>query len=541
MNRKTENDKKALAAASIELTQVVQKTQEARIKLDDLEQKVANTQFQVLENQQSGQLIEANEQLVLALLQAQIGVEQAATALREVSHAAQLDVLTGLPNRRLLLGRLAQAIKDTTPEGEGLAVLFLDLNHFKLINDTLGHSVGDEVLKETALRLSGAVRKNDTVGRYGGDEFIILLEGTISHADVLGICDKIIKALGVPHPIGNQVLQLAASIGVSYYPKDGDDPHTLIDCADAAMYRAKRHSLGVAFHSTVLLPVPLPTHLPIIQAQKKSGAHQYIAHGEHERRRAHLREANEQLVLTALNAQQLQAAAEDALDKQKKILAMVAHELRNPLTPLTQVAGMLMHSSHERLASIQAIIERQTSHIARLVDDLMDISMVQTGKLRLNFQPVDIATIIDEAVIVCRPAIDLRFQQFVVRQPGRSLMINGDHLRLTQILCNLLGNASKYTPNNGSIELAIGTSSDDITLTFSDTGIGISAEVLDFIFDPFVQDAHAIGYNGAGLGVGLSVVRELVEGHRGSVSVSSGGLGLGSKFVVTLPLHPQSQ
>ncbi|MFJ7312979.1 diguanylate cyclase domain-containing protein [Pseudomonas sp. NPDC098747] len=541
MNRKSDNDKKALAAASIELTKVVQKTQEARLKLDALEQKVLNTEYQMLENHQSGQLIEANEQLVLALLQAQIGVEQAAAALVEVSHAAQLDVLTGLPNRRLLLGRLAQAIEDTTLEGEGLAVLFLDLNHFKLINDTLGHSVGDEVLKETALRLSGAVRKNDTVGRYGGDEFIILLGGTISHADVLGICEKIIKALGVPHPIGNQILQLAASIGVSYYPKDGDDPHTLIDCADAAMYRAKRHGLGVAFHSTDLPPVPLPTRLPISQAQRKPGDHHYIAPREHERRRAQLREANEQLVLTALNAQQLQVAAEDALDKQKKILAMVAHELRNPLTPLTQVAGMLMHSSRERLASIQGIIERQTSHISRLVDDLMDVSMVQTGKLRLNFQPVDIATIIDDAVIVCRPAIDLRFQQFVMRQPSRPLMINGDQLRLTQILCNLLGNASKYTPNNGSIELVIGAGTEDITLTFSDTGIGISAEVLAFIFDPFVQDAHAIGFNGPGLGVGLSVVRELVEGHRGSVSVFSGGLGLGSKFVVTLPLHPQSK
>lgn len=539
MTRETDNDKQALASASNELTQVVQKTQEARLKLDALEQKVVNTQYQVLENHQSGHLIEANEQLVLALLQAQISAEQAATALRDVSHAAQLDVLTGLPNRRLLLGRLAQAVEDAKSEGEGLAVLFLDLNHFKLINDTLGHSVGDEMLKETALRLSGAVRKDDTVGRYGGDEFIILLGGATSHANVLRICEKIIKALGVPHPIGNQVLQLAVSIGVSYYPKDGDDPHTLIDCADAAMYRAKRYGLGVAFHSTELPPVPLPTGPPSTQTQKETGPPHHIAPGEYERRRTQLREANEQLVLTALNAQQLQAAAEDTLDKQKKALAMVAHELRNPLTPLTLVAGMLMSSSPERLASIQVIIERQTSHMARLVDDLVDVSMAQTGKLRLNFQPVDIAAVIDEAVIVCRPAIDLRFQKFVVHQPSRPLMINGDQLRLTQVLCNLLGNASKYTPNNGSIELVIGAGTEDITLTFSDTGIGISAEVLAFIFDPFVQDAHAIGFNGTGLGVGLSVVRELVEGHRGSVSVFSGGLGLGSTFVVTLPLHPQ--
>ncbi|MFJ7883036.1 diguanylate cyclase domain-containing protein [Pseudomonas sp. NPDC096917] len=541
MNRETDSDKQALAAASLELTQVVQKTQEARLKLEALEHKVMSAQYQVLENHRSGQLIEANEQLVLALLQAQIGVEQTATALREVSHAAQLDVLTGLPNRRLLLERLAQALEDAKLEAEGLAVLFLDLNHFKLINDTLGHSVGDQMLKETALRLSGAVRKSDTVGRYGGDEFIILLGGTASHADVLGLCEKIIKALGEPYPVGNQVLQVAASIGVSYYPKDGDAPHTLIDCADAAMYRAKRHGLGVAFHSTDLSSVQLPNCLLSVQTHIETGARHYRVPEKYERRRAQLREANEQLVLTALNAQQRQAAAEDALDRQKKILAMIAHELRNPLVPLTMVAGMLMRSSPERLASIQAIIERQTNHIARLVDDLVDVSMAQTGKFKLNFQPVDITTIIDEAVIVCRPAIDLRFQQFIVHQPKRPLMINGDQLRLKQVFCNLLNNASKYTPNNGSIELVVGAGTEDITLTFSDTGIGISAEVRDFIFDPFVQDAHAIGFNGIGLGVGLSVVRELVEGHRGSVSVFSAGLGLGSQFVVTLPLHPYSQ
>lgn len=540
MSGMTGNDKQAMSIVNSDLALLIRRTQEARVKLAALEQEVLNTEHNVLQNHQSGQLIEANGQLVLSLLEAQSSVEQAAKALREVSLAAQLDVLTGLPNRRLLLGRLAHAIDQAKQGRVCLAVLFLDLNDFKLINDTLGHAVGNEMLKETALRLNSVVQEEDTVGRYAGDEFLILLSGAATRADVLGICDKIVTALGTPRLIGKHVLRLTTSIGISLYPEDGDAPHTLIDCADAAMYRAKRYGLGRAFHSDAS-PDKATSTPPISFSLKSPIAHYHIAQEEYERRHAQLREANQQLVLAAINAQQLQAAAEQAHGKQKAILAMVAHELRNPLTPLTMVAGMLVRSPSERLPSIQEIIERQVSQISRLIDDLLDVSRVETGKLRLDIQPTDMTEIIDHAVSVCRSAMDLRLQLFVVHMPGCPLMVNGDPIRLTQVLCNLLGNASKYTPDGGSIELNVSASANVLTMTFSENGIGISAEVLAFIFDPFVQDTHAVGFNGAGLGIGLTVVRELVEGHQGKVSVTSAGRGLGSKFVVTLPLIIESQ
>ena len=146
------------------------------------------------------------------------------------------------------------------------------------------------------------------------------------------------------------------------------------------------------------------------------------------------------------------------------------------------------------------------------------------------------AVIIDEAVDACRPAMDTRLQNFAVQVPSCALEVDGDPVRLAQILSNLLDNASKYTPDGGEIRLSVAVVDDAIVMTVSDTGIGITAEALPHVFEPFVQDTHAIGFNGVGLGIGLTVVRELVEAHGGKVVANSPGNGLGSQFVVTLPL-----
>jgi signal transduction histidine kinase len=146
------------------------------------------------------------------------------------------------------------------------------------------------------------------------------------------------------------------------------------------------------------------------------------------------------------------------------------------------------------------------------------------------------ADLIDEAVRSCRPAMDARLQHFGVFVPSCALDVDGDPVRLTQVLCNLLGNASKYTQVGGEIGLSVTAAKDVIVMTVSDNGIGITAEALPRVFEPFVQDKHAIGFSGSGLGIGLTVVRELVEAHGGSVVASSAGSGFGSQFVVTLPL-----
>lgn len=258
---------------------------------------------------------------------------------------------------------------------------------------------------------------------------------------------------------------------------------------------------------------------------------------EHERRQAQQQEANEHLVLAALGAQESQASAEDAQRRQTEFLAVVAHELRNPLAPISNAAALLgMLPAEELLPRLQAVIERQVAHISRLVEDLLDVSRASTGKLRLERRRVDLSNIIDEAVDGSRPARKKRGQQLQVHRPPGTLEVHGDPVRLTQVLSNLLDNASKYTPVDGEVGLSVVKAGDTIVMTVSDNGIGITAEALPHIFEPFVQDPHAIGFNGVGLGIGLTVVRELVEAHGGTVSVTSAGSGLGSQFVVTLPL-----
>ncbi|MHC8341992.1 ATP-binding protein [Pseudomonas sp. RT6P73] len=249
-----------------------------------------------------------------------------------------------------------------------------------------------------------------------------------------------------------------------------------------------------------------------------------------------MREANAQLVIAALSAQNLQASAEHMLAQQRNLLTLVAHELRNPLTPISMIAGRLVRAPSEELPRMQALIEGQVRHMTRLVDDLLDVSRASTGKLRLDCRIVDMVQIIHEAIEVCRPVMNTRQLHFTAELPACTLSVDGDPVRLTQILGNLLGNAAKYTPTGGHVTLAVTTRDNVLEMSICDDGIGISAQALPFIFEPFVQDVHAVGFNGAGLGIGLTVVRELVEAHGGTVIGKSDGDGKGSTFIVTLPL-----
>jgi signal transduction histidine kinase len=179
--------------------------------------------------------------------------------------------------------------------------------------------------------------------------------------------------------------------------------------------------------------------------------------------------------------------------------------------------------------------------MSRMVGDLLDVSRVNTGKLRIERHTIDLIQLLDEVVDACRPAMDARLQHFNIVLPVQSIEVHGDPQRLAQIFNNLLDNASKYTPASGDIRLAAAVVGSDVQVTVSDNGIGISPLALESIFDPFVQDPHAAEFDASGLGIGLTVVRELVEAHRGTVRVTSPGKGFGSQFKVTLPLIAQGQ
>jgi signal transduction histidine kinase len=329
------------------------------------------------------------------------------------------------------------------------------------------------------------------------------------------------------------VVRLGASIGVSIFPDDGEAPEPLIQLADAAMYLAKRQGAArVVLHDPGQGPAfvheaPLAVH----------GITRYdTALMRQDLRQAQLQEANEHLLLAALGAQELQDAAERAQGDQTAFLAVVAHELRNPLTPIRTAAHLMTRVGPAELPRLQAVIERQVDHVSRLVGDLLDLSRFHAGKLRLQRRLVDVCTLVPEALDTCRPAMDARRQSLRVEACASGLVVDGDPVRLVQVLCNLLDNASKYTPEHGTIELTLQRVDASLVIVVADNGIGIRAEVLPEVFHPFVQDTHATDFHSAGLGIGLTVVRELVEAHGGTVEAKSDGVGRGSRFVVTLPL-----
>jgi signal transduction histidine kinase len=308
------------------------------------------------------------------------------------------------------------------------------------------------------------------------------------------------------------------------------------------MYLAKRKGAGKAvFHGTRIPPVG-PDH-PSAAASPAGAVAQGDLPGEHhEPALAELREANGALVRAAIGAQQLQGAAELALRKQKEYLACVAHELRNPLAPLSVAVSLLRGGDPACQVEMQGIIERQVTHMSRLVGDLLDLSRGETGKLRIHPREVDLVAIVEDAVRAIRPSIEARRQKFVQTMPAQSLPMVADPVRMVQILSNLLDNASKYTPRGGEILLSAEVRDGEVHISVSDNGIGVSPKSLAAVFEPFAQEPHAAGFSGKGLGIGLTVVRELVHLHGGRVVASSDGTGKGSQFTVTLPLagHPTS-
>ncbi|ALN59374.1 sensory box-containing diguanylate cyclase/cyclic diguanylate phosphodiesterase [Lysobacter enzymogenes] len=482
-------------------------------------------------------LVAVNEQLVIAALQARQESDAAAHKLDEAVRSVGMDSLTLLPNRERLSEHFSAAIANSRRYGGLVALLFIDLDNFKWINDTLGHAVGDEVLRMAAHRLAAVTREGDMISRYGGDEFLILLSRIGDASDAGATTEKLIDALGVPCRMGAHVLRLSASIGISLFPADGDDVESLIDRADTAMYRAKQGQKGrgrYAFYRDHAVRES-PGDNRVERQQVRPFSRYQAAIVQPGVRIDQLQEANGELVLAALSSRQSQVTAEAAYQHQQQAMAMVAHELRNPLTPILIAATMLKSENASERIDMQRIIEREVMHISRLIGDLVDVARAKSGKFQLDRRPVDMVLIAEQAAESCRSAMEARQQRFFISVPPERLMVDGDAGRLTQVLRNLLDNASKYTPEQGEIVLSVRLLDSQIEVCVVDSGIGIAPESLTSVFEPFVQEVRAVGVNGTGLGIGLAVVRELVLAHDGQVTAVSGGLDAGTRFVVTLP------
>jgi CheY-like chemotaxis protein len=218
---------------------------------------------------------------------------------------------------------------------------------------------------------------------------------------------------------------------------------------------------------------------------------------------------------------------------------MLAHELRNPLAPLRNAVYIMqqLDLSDETLTRTRDLIDRQTAHLKRLVDDLLEVSRLELGKVNLQLTPLDLNTAIASAAEACLPATTARRHIVEVRLAPEPLTIMADAVRLEQIIGNLITNAAKFTAEGGHISIEVRSEDDSAVFAVQDSGIGLRQEMLASVFDLFTQDTRTLERAGGGLGIGLTIVKRLVGLHGGSVSVTSEGPGTGCTFSVRLPRY----
>ena len=242
-----------------------------------------------------------------------------------------------------------------------------------------------------------------------------------------------------------------------------------------------------------------------------------------------------------LEREHLAAHAARELNRRKDdFIATLSHELRNPLTPMRNVIHILRRRfpAEPTIEQVCGVLERQMSRMTVLVDDLMDMSRIIRGKLQLERRRIDLREVLQSAIESTQPLAEQRRQRLGVEAASEPIWVDADAERLAQVFANVLNNATKYTPEGGSIDVSIQQARQRVTVCVRDSGIGIEPEVLPRVFDLFVQSDRSLKESQGGLGIGLAVVKELVQRHDGTVEVSSEGAGKGTLVRVTLPLRP---
>src|SRR5579875_2832515 len=240
-----------------------------------------------------------------------------------------------------------------------------------------------------------------------------------------------------------------------------------------------------------------------------------------------------------------EALLKEADRRKDEFLAMLAHELRNPLAPIRNAVHILQlrMPDDESLRQPLDVIDRQARQLAGLVDDLLDVSRITRGQIILRKQTLELAEVAAQAVETSRPLLEARRHHFDIHLPDEPIFVEADPTRLAQVILNLLNNAAKYTEQGGDIRLTVERADDgsSVVVRVRDNGMGIAPDMLPKIFEPFMQGKRALDRAQGGLGIGLTLVRRLVELHGGTVQAFSEGLGHGSEFVVSLPVIPNTE
>jgi signal transduction histidine kinase len=250
-----------------------------------------------------------------------------------------------------------------------------------------------------------------------------------------------------------------------------------------------------------------------------------------------LRQKARALELEIRQRKRMEDALHEAERRRDEFLATLAHELRNPLAPIRNAAEIMKvaDSDPARMEAARALIERQIAHLVRLIDDLLDVSRITRGRFELRTQNVDLACAVDAAVEITRPALDRKRHDLRLRVTG-PLIVNGDMTRLAQVLSTLIDNSATYSDPGSAIEVSLGAEEMEAVIRVTDHGIGITPELLPWVFDMFARPSPTSVGARSGLGIGLTLVRRLIELHGGSVEAHSEGRNRGSTFTVRLPL-----
>jgi len=354
----------------------------------------------------------------------------------------------------------------------------------------------------------------------------VLTEAQIeSHicADLAALCEAVRTGAGAILVAEEAILREPAfqtlSDALSTQPNWSDLP-VLILTARGADSRTATRALDTLGNVTLLeRPLRVGSFVSSARAAVRARQRQYQI-------RAHIAER-----------EKTEEALRDADRRKDEFLATLAHELRNPLAPISNAAHLLqLKPKLDSLQWASDVIERQVHQLARLVEDLLDVSRISRDKIELRASSVDLHEIVHNAIETSQPLITERAHDFRVDLPTEPLPLHADATRLAQVLSNLLNNAAKFTPRGGRIVLAAVRDARGVTIRVADTGIGIEPAMLSQIFDMFIQADNRLERTTGGLGIGLTLVRHFVEMHGGSVQASSPGRNGGSEFVVWLPL-----
>jgi diguanylate cyclase (GGDEF)-like protein len=477
----------------------------------------------------SGQ-VESMQTLLVSLLQEVVHAESRLMRTRASEFTAEInqELLPLAPgSRNGLLGRLTQALANARRHQGRCALLCLVITNFKQLDDRHGHELGDRVLQLAARRLAAGVREIDIVSRHGGDGFLVLLSELTEPGDALRVADTLVAAIGVPERVDGIRFTLSARAGAATYPDDGGTFEALFEVATS------RAAVAVRGCELACLP-PAQGEAGTGDAPSPALAFERArSPRDTEQRLADLREANEHLVLAAIDARELRAAAEQARARQSALLSAVAAELRDPKAPI-RIATLMLgrpHAVEPLLPRVQSIVQDRLAQIARLLDAII----LDSGGTPPQRQRIDLRELVEDAVNTLRPRCLAREQSLAWQRPAPGFEVMGDAEQLRLVLANLLDNACRYTPERGHLSVGIQATADTVSVTVADNGMGIAPALLPVIFEPFVQDPLALALHGGGLGIGLTVARALVRAHGGQLSVHSAGLRRGTRAVLELP------